>query len=113
MIRRGIMSRALSLKVIQRRIRELQAEAEKLERAEKPGIKQLRALLKKFKLGLPDVEIALEGGRINKLKGRKVKPKYRNPADRTETWTGRGRMPVWMAALVKKGKTPDAFLIKA
>jgi hypothetical protein len=48
------MPRARSLKVIQRRIRELQAEAERLAHAEKPGIKQLRAVLKKFKLGLPD-----------------------------------------------------------
>ncbi len=107
------MPRNLSLKVIHRRIRELQAQAEQLERAEKPGIKELRTILKKFDLGLPDVEIALDGRRSSKLKGRKVKPKYRNPADRSETWTGRGRMPLWMAVLVKKGKTPDAFLIKA
>ena len=94
------MARALSLKVIQRKIREFQAAAKKIERAEKRGIKQLRAVLKKFSLGLPDVRIALNGhtsrGR-SKLKGRKVKPKYRNPDKRTETWTGRGRMPLWMA----------------
>lgn len=107
------MPRTLSLKVIHRRIQELQAEAERLERGEKPGIKQLRAVLKKFKLGLPDVKVALGGGGSSKLKGRKVKPKYRNPAKRSETWTGRGRMPVWMAAMVKKGKKPDDFLIKS
>lgn len=108
------MPRTLSLKVIQRKIRDLQAEAEKLERAEKPGIAQLRSLMKKFKLGLPDVKTALDGRstRGSKLKGRKVKPKYRNPEDRSETWSGRGRMPVWMAAMVKKGKKPGDFLIK-
>lgn len=106
------MPQALSLKVIQRRIRKLQAEAEKLEQAEKPGIKQLRAVLKKFKLGLPDVRIALDV-RTSKAKKRKVKPKYRNPEKRSETWTGRGRMPVWMATMVKKGRKPDEFLIKA
>ena len=105
------MPRALSLKVIQRRIRELQAEAERLERAEKPGIKQLRAVLKEFKLGLPDVKIALEG-RSSRLKGLKVKPKYRNPDRHSETWSGRGRMPLWMVAMVKKGKKPNEFLIK-
>jgi DNA-binding protein H-NS len=108
------MSRALSLKAIQRRIRHLQAQAEKLERAEKPGITQLRRVLNKYKLGLPDVRIALEarGRGPSKLKGRRVKPKYRNPDKRSETWTGRGRMPVWMAMLVKKGKKPDDFLIR-
>ncbi len=107
------MPRTLSLKVIQGRIRELQAEAERLEHAEKPGIKQLRAVLKKFKLGLSDVKLALARSRgASKLAGRKVKPKYRNPGKRSETWTGRGRMPVWMAAMVKKGKKADDFLIK-
>src|SRR4051812_14686393 len=108
------MGRTLSLKIIRRKIRELQAEAEKLEHAEKRGIKQLRAVLRKFGLGLPDVRVALNGlGSRSKLKGRKVKPKYRNPAKRSETWTGRGRMPLWMAAMVKKGKKPAEFLIEA
>ena len=111
------MARTQSLKVLHRKIRELQAKAEQLEEAEKPGIKQLRVLLKKYRLGLVDVKIALDGavrpGRGSKLKGRKVQPKYRNPDKRSETWSGRGRMPLWMAALVKKGKKPDHFLIKA
>lgn len=48
-------------------------------------------------------------------KGRKlgkVAPKYRNPANRTETWTGRGKQPRWLAAQVKKGKKVEDFLIK-
>jgi DNA-binding protein H-NS len=111
------VARTQSLEALQRKIRKLQAKAEQLERAERPGIKQLRALLKKYKLGPADMKIALNGsaraGRGNMLKGRKVKPKYRNPDKRSETWTGRGRMPIWMAALVKKGKKPQDFLIKA
>jgi DNA-binding protein H-NS len=105
------MARPQSLDVIRRRIRELQAKADKLERAEKPGVKELRAVLKKFKLGPADIKLASNAG--SKLRGRKVKPKYRNPANRSETWTGRGRMPLWMAALVKKGKKAQEFLIKA
>ena len=42
----------------------------------------------------------------------KVAPKYRNPGNPDETWTGRGKQPRWMAALVKKGKKPEDFLIK-
>lgn len=48
-------------------------------------------------------------------KGRKlskVAPKYRNPAKPSETWAGRGKQPRWMAALTKKGKKPEDFLIK-
>ena len=43
---------------------------------------------------------------------RKVAPKYRNPANPKETWSGRGKQPRWLAEQVKKGKKPEDFLIK-
>ena len=44
---------------------------------------------------------------------KKVAPKYRNPANGKETWTGRGKQPRWMAAQTGKGgKKPEDFLIK-
>ena len=48
-------------------------------------------------------------------KGRKlgkVPPKYRNPANKAETWTGRGKQPLWLAGQIKKGKKLEEFLIK-
>lgn len=42
----------------------------------------------------------------------KVAPKYRNPANAKETWSGRGKQPRWMAALTAKGKKVEDFLIK-
>ena len=48
-------------------------------------------------------------------KGRKlgaVAPKYRNPANPKETWTGRGKQPRWLAAETSKGRNLDEFLIK-
>ena len=41
-----------------------------------------------------------------------VAPKYRNPANPSETWTGRGRMPLWIKALTEKGAKREKFLIK-
>jgi DNA-binding protein H-NS len=42
----------------------------------------------------------------------KVAPKYRDPSNRANTWTGRGRMPRWMAAATKGGKAKkEDFLI--
>ncbi|MBI1217090.1 MAG: H-NS histone family protein [Rhodobacteraceae bacterium] len=38
-------------------------------------------------------------------------PKYANPANKSETWTGRGRKPKWMDAALKAGKSPDDLLI--
>jgi DNA-binding protein H-NS len=46
------------------------------------------------------------------LKGRKVAPKYRNPKNRSETWAGRGAMPRWLVAEIKKGKKREDFAIK-
>ncbi|MDI9329771.1 MAG: H-NS histone family protein [Alphaproteobacteria bacterium] len=40
--------------------------------------------------------------------GRKVAPKYRDPANPDNTWTGRGRMPQWVAALQAKGELANA-----
>ena len=47
-------------------------------------------------------------------KGRKgtVAVKYRDPKNPGNTWTGRGRMPRWMVAATKGGKSSkDDFLI--
>jgi DNA-binding protein H-NS len=44
------------------------------------------------------------------LKGRKAPPKYRGPGG--ETWSGRGLPPRWLAALEKKGRKRDTFLIE-
>ena len=45
-------------------------------------------------------------------KGGRVALKYRDPKNPANTWTGRGRMPRWMAAATKGNKTKrDGFLI--
>lgn len=44
--------------------------------------------------------------------GTKVAPKYRNPANSSETWSGRGKQPRWLAALTASGRRLDEFLIK-
>ncbi|MWB78963.1 H-NS histone family protein [Pseudooceanicola sp. 216_PA32_1] len=46
-------------------------------------------------------------------KSRKVNPpKYRDPADPTQTWSGRGRQPGWVKQLLDEGKSLDDYLIK-
>jgi DNA-binding protein H-NS len=32
-----------------------------------------------------------------------VAPKYRNPGDASQTWTGRGRQPAWVAEALAGG----------
>jgi DNA-binding protein H-NS len=43
----------------------------------------------------------------------KVAPKYRNPADPSQTWAGRGQQPKWMSSQIAGGsKRLEDFLIK-
>ncbi len=43
----------------------------------------------------------------------KVPPKYRNPDNKDETWTGRGKQPRWLVAELAKGnRKVEDFLIK-
>ena len=43
----------------------------------------------------------------------KVAPKYRNPDNPKETWSGRGMHPRWLAEQVRRGKSAADFLISA
>ncbi len=38
-------------------------------------------------------------------------PKYRNPDNADQTWTGKGRQPEWFKSAVQAGKSPDAMEI--
>lgn len=44
-------------------------------------------------------------------KGTKGVPKYRNPADASQTWTGKGRQPNWIKQALSSGKSLDDLKI--
>lgn len=51
-----------------------------------------------------------EGGKSRRGKaGTKSEPKYANPADPSQTWTGKGRQPNWYRAEVEKGTDPETM----
>lgn len=70
-----------------------------------------------FGAGAP-VAKATRGGKTAKgaaKTGRKlpkVAPKYRNPADAEQTWTGRGKQPRWLAEFTAQGRKVEDFLIQ-
>lgn len=49
-----------------------------------------------------------EKGRARRSPG---EAKYRNPDDRGQTWSGRGRKPRWFADALASGVTADSLLI--
>jgi len=42
----------------------------------------------------------------------KVLPKYRNPKNPAEIWSGRGKQPRWLTAQLRSGKKVKDFLIR-
>ena len=53
-------------------------------------------------------EKQLRATKAPKLPGQgKVQAKYRNPDDPTQQWSGRGRQPAWVKALIASGKSLD------
>jgi DNA-binding protein H-NS len=107
----------LSLTELKRLNSRVDAEiARRADNAKKELLKKVQKLASDAGVPLSD----LLGGKTRKStgrkpgapKGRKVPPKYRNPADASQTWTGRGRQPAWVATYVKSGKKIDNLLIK-
>ena len=41
-----------------------------------------------------------------------VHPKFRNPNPPHQTWSGRGKQPVWLRELLGKGKSLETFRIQ-
>jgi DNA-binding protein H-NS len=41
----------------------------------------------------------------------RVLPKYQNPNEPSETWSGRGKQPRWLTAALKMGHTIEDFVI--
>ena len=41
----------------------------------------------------------------------RVYPKYQNPNEPSETWSGRGKQPRWLAAALKTGHKIEEFMI--
>ena len=59
-------------------------------------------------LGLTNAELSKA---IQGVKTSKTPPKYRNPLNSKETWTGRGRKPKWLSVQLGEGRKLEEFII--
>ena len=55
--------------------------------------------------------LRVTGPRLRAPKRSKIPPKYRDPANPRNTWSGRGRMPRWLADNVRRGNQAADYLI--
>lgn len=68
--------------------------------------KALGASVKSVKTSKAAKSVSKKGA----LAGKKVPPKYRNPANPEQTWTGRGVSPAWVQALKAAGTLNTALI---
>jgi len=80
---------------------------------DKQAVVKKEAIAKMKKLAASiGVNIEIHEDRKTIKKGKKVDPKYRNPNDPDQTWTGRGVMPKWIKELIDGGADKNDFLIQ-
>jgi DNA-binding protein H-NS len=63
-------------------------------------------------VGVPVEKLLANGGeKLKGTTGKKAQAQYQNPGDNSQTWSGRGRQPRWIADGLANGKTLADFRI--
>jgi DNA-binding protein H-NS len=65
---------------------------------------QILAIARDLGVAVEELVAATPGKQRSNV-GAKVKPQYENPADKSKTWSGRGRKPRWLVDALNNGKT--------
>lgn len=87
------LSKLLSTRIIEEK-HQLEQRLEQLSQAHQSGDPRARRLGAKGRRFYP-----------------KVYPKYQNPLEPTETWSGRGKQPRWLVKALEEGGTIEDFRI--
>jgi DNA-binding protein H-NS len=99
--------KGLTLKQLTKLRTEVDAAIEKAKLREMEIAKtKLEKVAKKLGYSLAElVQTSQTSGSKPKASRKSVAPKYQNPADTAETWTGRGRKPLWVQAALDAGQS--------
>lgn len=86
-----------------------------LERLQKQDLKKVRLEMEKIAaahgVSVEDVLGSKQKSPAKKTAKAKSAAKYANPADPTQTWTGKGRQPNWFKQATDAGTSPDSMAI--
>ncbi|MBN8292251.1 H-NS histone family protein [Rhodobacter sp. NTK016B] len=98
---------ALSLKELKQLKKEVDAAViEYAERERRRALEEVEAFARERGLTVAD---------LNQLVAKKTRkpaaPKYANPEDPSQTWSGRGRRPRWIEAALSDGKSLEDMAI--
>jgi DNA-binding protein H-NS len=92
-------------------LKELQSQVAKMiagfeDRKKKEAIAELEERARTLGFSLAELT-----GTVVARKRAPATAKYANPANPTDTWSGRGRKPRWFDAALKAGKRPDDMAV--
>jgi DNA-binding protein H-NS len=73
--------------------------------------KRLARLRRENEMPQLETEIVGQNTSRERRKYPRVLPKYQNPNEPSETWSGRGKQPRWLTAALKTGRTIEEFVI--
>ncbi|NBD30648.1 MAG: H-NS histone family protein [Alphaproteobacteria bacterium] len=110
---------SIDLKTMTRKeLEKLRRDIDKqIERLKQQDLKKARDAAEKAAASLGfslDEVIGDSGKKTRASRGRSKSagvPKYANPADPSQTWTGKGRQPQWYKDAIAAGKSPESMKI--
>jgi DNA-binding protein H-NS len=73
--------------------------------------KRLAQLRSEIEIPQADAAVVKQNGHRERRRYPRVLPKYQNPDEPSETWSGRGKQPRWLAAALKTGHAIEDFVI--
>jgi DNA-binding protein H-NS len=99
-------------------LEKLASDVEKsLEKHRKKDLKRIRQEMEKLAAahGVTVEDIIGSGATAKATPKKAVKPKsapkYADPADKSKTWTGKGRQPEWFKSAISAGKIPESMAV--
>jgi DNA-binding protein H-NS len=106
---------AIDIKNMSRKeLEKLAGDVEKsLEKLRKKDLKKVRQEMEKLAAahGVTVEDIMGSTATPKKAVKPKAAPKYANPADKSKTWTGKGRQPEWFKSAISAGKAPESMAV--
>jgi len=87
--------------------------ARTIERDKKAAIAAAKKAAKEHGFDLSDISDDPKPKKPRKKAAKKppAAPKYANPADKSQKWTGKGRQPKWFKDALAEGKNPEELTI--
>jgi len=108
---------ALNIKELESLQKRIEKEIKKRRsKTQEEGLKKIKLIAAEYGLSASELKnlSVVKARKVKPKTGKKrgpVAPKYRDPSDSANTWTGRGRKPKWVEAFLSSGGQLDQIII--